>query len=308
VTELVVGTWNCFGMAQGAIDAITAWRAPYGERLLHDDIPRILAEAHVVCVQELMSRDAERLFARLGDVRVRDENGFCFRTGTMRGSGLGIAARGVSMKPSKLERFTAKQVGWDRLARKGTLHVRVTLDASHASHAPDAPHTGDPLEVDVLTAHLQSGYEPAASAVRLAQIGELAQRVAALGSADRPFVVCGDFNVCGLGGQGIEYVRLREALAGFEDLGAEGDLATFDPHPDSNSLAHDNDPEAPRQRIDYIFLRPARSRTCRVRKVTRLLDGPMPGAATPLSTRDGRPLPSTFASDHFGLAATLEVA
>jgi endonuclease/exonuclease/phosphatase family metal-dependent hydrolase len=294
VTDLVVGTWNCFGMAQGAIDAITAWRAPYGERLLHDDIPRILAEAHVVCVQELMSRDAERLFARLGDVRVRDENGVCFRTGTMRGSGLGIAARGVSMKPSTLERFTAKQVGWDRLARKGTLHVRVTLEAG--------------VEVDVLTAHLQSGYEPAASAVRLAQIGELAQRVTALGHADRPFVICGDFNVCGLGGQGIEYVRLREALAGFEDLGAEGDLATFDPHPDSNSLAHDNDPEAPRQRIDYIFLRPGRARACRVRKVTRLLDGPMPGAATPLSTRHGRPLPSTFASDHFGLAATLEVA
>lgn len=64
----------------------------------------------------------------------------------MRGSGLGVASRGVSVKQSWLERFRARQVGWDRLARKGTLHVRVRV--------------GD-VEVDALNAHLQSGYDPA---------------------------------------------------------------------------------------------------------------------------------------------------
>lgn len=293
MTSLTIGTWNCFGMAQRALDAITAWRAPYADRLLHDDIPRILGDAHVVCIQELLSRDAERFFTRLGDARVSDTNGFCWRTGTVRGSGLGVASRGVSVKQSWLERFRARQVGWDRLARKGTLHVRVRV--------------GD-VEVDVLNAHLQSGYDPAATAVRLQQIGELARRVEQLGSPERAFVICGDFNVCGLGGQGVEYIRLREALAGFEDLGAADDLATFDPHPERNALAHDIDPEAPHQRIDYVLLRPPRGRACRVSKVRRLLDRPLIAAEPPRSARDGRPLRDAWASDHFGVAATLEFA
>jgi endonuclease/exonuclease/phosphatase family metal-dependent hydrolase len=295
--QLTIGTWNCFGMAQSAFDAIMATRAPYGERLLHDDIPRELGDAHLVCIQELLSRDAERLFARLGDQRVHDRNGFCFRTGTVRGSGLGVAARGVEIVESTLERFAAKQVGWDRLARKGTLHVRVRVPSGGA----------DGVEVDVLTAHLQAGYDPACSAVRLRQIGELAERISALGSADRPFVVCGDFNVCGLGGQGVEYVRLRAALAGFEDLGAAQDLPTFDPHPERNALAHDTDPGAPHQRIDYLFLRPARGHGTKVRTVKRLLDAPLASAEPPRSARDGKPLKGAWASDHFGLSATIEL-
>ncbi len=291
VTELVVGTWNCFGQAQSAIDAL-AFRAPYGDRLLHEELPRTLAEAHVVCVQELFSRDAERFFGRLGDRRVRDDNAPSLRSATLRGSGLGVAARGVSLSSPTIERFSGAQVGWDRLARKGTMHVRVALDG---------------LEIDVLTAHLQAGWDAAASKVRLQQIGELARRVRQHGSPDRPFVLCGDFNVCGLGGNGVEYVALRGALAGFEDLGAAEDLATFDPHPDRNTLAHDNEPELPRMRLDYVFFRPARGLPFRVRKLARLFDRPIEGITALRSMRHGRPLARAFASDHFGLAATIEL-
>jgi endonuclease/exonuclease/phosphatase family metal-dependent hydrolase len=281
--QLSIATFNCFGQAQGALDAITAWRAPHGARLRNQELQRALGQPDLVCVQEVMSRDAETFFDGLGLERVRDRNGVGLWPVTMRGSGLGIAGR-VSLGPPSHHAFASPSSGWDRLARKGTLHVRVQLDG---------------VELDVINLHLQSGYSAQAIAIRTRQIAEVAWRVTELGSAERTFLVCGDFNVCGLGGNGAAYLQCREALPGFQDLGAFEDLPTFDPHPDRNLLAHGVEPTSPCQRLDYIFLRPAQGGAppVRILQVCRILDRPLrPPGVTPI-----------YASDHFGLAATLEI-
>jgi endonuclease/exonuclease/phosphatase family metal-dependent hydrolase len=282
--QLLVGTWNCFGMAQGAFDAITAGPAPYGARLRHGEVKRALDRPHLMCVQEVMSREAETLFDTLGRARVRDDNGARLRPVTMRGSGLGIAGR-LPFGAHTSQIFESARAGWDRLARKGTLHVRVHLSG---------------LDLDVINVHLQAGYDAQAAAIRTAQIGELARRVEQLGSAERTFLVCGDFNVCGLGGGGDAYTLLRRALPGFVDVGATEDLPTFDPHPERNILAHLVEPASPSQRLDYIFLRPPRANAARVtvREVGRILD-------RPLGLAGSAPM---YASDHFGLVATLEIS
>jgi endonuclease/exonuclease/phosphatase family metal-dependent hydrolase len=282
--ELSVGTWNCFGMAQGAIDAITATRAPCGDRLRSDEVRRVLERPHLMCIQEVMSRDAETLFDSLGVARVRDVNGARLRPLTMRGSGLGIAGR-LPLGAHTTRIFDSPRCGWDRLARKGTLHVRVALDG---------------LDLDLINVHLQAGPDAQADAIRALQIGELARRVEQLGSEDRVTIICGDFNVCGLGGTGATYALLRRALPDFVDAGATEDLPTFDAHPDRNSLAYLVEPTAPPQRIDYIFYRGPRRRGSSVtlRHVARILDRPIDASS------GGAP---RYASDHFGLLATLEL-
>jgi endonuclease/exonuclease/phosphatase family metal-dependent hydrolase len=279
-----VGTWNCFGMAQNALDAITTSRAPYGARLRSEEVRRALGRPHLMCIQEVMSREAEALFDGLGVARVRDPNGARLRPVTLRGSGLGIAGR-LPLGAHTSEIFESARSGWDRLARKGTLHVRVDLDG---------------LALDLINVHLQAGYDAQAVAIRAAQIGELGRRVDRLGSDERVFLVCGDFNVCGLGAEGEAYRQLRRALAGFTDLGATENLPTFDPHPERNALAHRVEPASPSQRLDYIFVRAPRGEGPRVtvREVARILDRPLaPMGSSPM-----------YASDHFGLMATLEIS
>lgn len=270
-------------MAQTALAAITAGPAPHGARLRNQQVRSALDGPQLICIQEVMSREAEALFDVLGDQRVRDPNGLRLRPVTMRGSGLGIAGR-LPFGNRSCQIFESPRAGWDRLARKGTMHVRVNLDG---------------LEVDIINVHLQAGYDAQAVAIRTQQIGELARRVEQLGSDKRVFVICGDFNVCGLGGNGAAYAQLRQTLGGFEDLGARGDLPTFDPHPERNHLAHLLEPASPCQRLDYIFLRAPRGHDLRVevQEVSRILDQPLD--ATP------RPM---FASDHFGLVARLEIS
>jgi endonuclease/exonuclease/phosphatase family metal-dependent hydrolase len=280
---LSIATWNCFGMAQGAFHAITAARAPHGARLRHDEVKRVLGWPHLICVQEVMSREAETFFDGLALERVRDVNGVRLWPMSMRGSGLGIAGR-VHLGLHTSRPFATPSAGWDRLARKGTMHVRVDLDG---------------IQVDVINVHMQSGYGARAESIRAQQVGELARRVAELGSADRIFLVCGDFNLCGLGARGTAYALLRQALVGFEDLGASDDFPTFDPHPERNLLAYEVEPASPCQRLDYIFLRRAGlgGPPVTVRQVVRILDRPLrPTGETPL-----------YASDHFGLLATLEI-
>src|SRR5687768_666019 len=60
-----LGTWNCFGMARKALDAITGIRAPAPRRLQHDHVLSSCASADVFCVQELFSRDAEDFFDKI---------------------------------------------------------------------------------------------------------------------------------------------------------------------------------------------------------------------------------------------------
>lgn len=291
-------TWNCFGMAQGALDAVLGRRAPASLRLSDPHIVSECMAGDIFCMQEILSQDAERLFDRMVTAGkaagFRDDNRLHLRSRTARGSGLGLGVQG-ELGPPSLHTFTGPASSWDKLARKGALFSRVTLARGFA--------------LDVITTHLQAGYEPAAAVARAAQLDQLGRLIAEVGSPDRPLVVAGDFNIDGLVPVRAEpeYALLRSTLAGFEDTGAASDLVTFHPHPEFNSLAHGSDPGGRVQRLDYVFFRPARHGRAPVRcvGVRRVLDAPLAG--TPSQTFAGRRSPLAYASDHFGLAADFEV-
>ncbi len=295
--RLRVGTWNCFGMGQGAYDAITSMRAPVPARFQHEEVHAACVAPDILCVQELLSRDAETFFDGLGTTtfasRVRDHNRAHWRSVTFRGTGLGIASRAPLLRPG-IRHYRPPHVGWDKLARKGTLHVQIDLDRGPT--------------FDLLNTHLQAGDDDGAVAVRAAQLDELATLVREIGDAGRPFIVCGDFNINGLGAMRASdpYRRLVSALEGFEDLGANADLTTYEPHPETNSLAHAFDPHGPPQRIDYVFFRPTPRAKLRFApgSLERILDRPL--APRPNGDAPAAASPRAFASDHFGLCATFE--
>jgi endonuclease/exonuclease/phosphatase family metal-dependent hydrolase len=279
-------------MAQG-LSAVTAVRAPLSERFRHIDVISECSSPDILCLQELLSREAQQFFDAVGErhftSRFRDDNRVRFGGSvTMRGCGLGIGARAPLTK-TVLRTFPGAPVGWDRLARKGALYAQL-------------PFAGG-VTVDVVTVHLQAGYDARAISVRAAQLVDLKVLVDSVGATNRPFVVCGDFNIDGLASMRghAEYQSLAAALCGFEDLGAADDLPTFDPHPEGNGLAHALEPEMSAQRIDYIFWRPARGPidlSCA--ETGRFFDKPL-GQTT---LRDGK---AAWASDHYGLSATFEL-
>lgn len=280
-------------MGQG-VDAVTHIRAPYPERFRDPGVLAECATADVLCVQELLSRDAQRFFDSIGEPsddapissRFRDDNRFHFATRTVRGSGLGVKSR-FPLTKTLVRTFPGRRAGWDRLARKGILYAQLDL--------------GGGVLVDLVTAHLQAGYEPLCVEVREAQLADLGAFVEACSADERPFIVCGDLNIDGLAPQrgSHEYANLVTTLAGFEDLGAADDLPTLDP--EGNALSRTFEPGSPVQRVDYIWWRPARRRPqVRCSRVLRLFDRPL--AHTSLRGQPG------WASDHYGLAATFELA
>jgi endonuclease/exonuclease/phosphatase family metal-dependent hydrolase len=277
--QLRIGTWNCFGQGQGFVDALFAVRAPHDHRYEDAAVRAGCCELDILCVQEILSRAAERFFDTLDSKhfvsRIRDDNRPALDA-SMRGCGLGIAARHPLESPT-IRTFPGPRVGWDRLARKGILYARVRIDEHRA--------------VDVANVHLQAGYDAAAQRVRFAQLGHLRDTITEMGSPERPFVVCGDFNICGLAcsRDASGYAELTAALSEFVDLGAADDLPTLHPHPEGNALAYAFEPDAASQRVDYVFLRPTPDVRCA--SVARFFD---------------RPIESGWASDHYGLQATLD--
>ena len=283
-------------MGQG-FDAIAANRAPQAPRLLDQDVITACASPDVICIQEILSRDAQVFFDVLGEHGLsssfRDHNKMSLQPVSMRGSGLGIGSRRALAKTS-LSRFDGPSVGWDRLARKGTLYTQIKLDAD--------------LELDVLNVHLQAGYDAGAIAVRARQLVAVRALISAFAAAERPFIVCGDFNIDGLSEvrANEEYGRLEAALEGFVDVGAPEDLPTFHPHPEGNTLAHWFEPDGPAQRVDYVFFRRAIGPAARFqyRRLARFFDSPL--TRTPkIKARNGEGT-HAFASDHYGLTATFE--
>lgn len=281
-------------MGQSVIDVITHLRAPFGKRFSSPEVIEECAATDILCVQELLSHDSQRFFdnlvRRYFPIALRDNNRFGFLS--MRGSGLGIAAReATAARPMPTKRisrflpFRSRGISWDKYARKGALYVQLDY--------------ADRL-IDVMTVHLQSGNSVAAQLVRAAQLAELAQWIRDFGAPARPFLVCGDFNIQGLGEsrtQG-EYPTLATALSGFTDLGADSDLATYHPHPEGNPLAHAFEIEGDAMRIDYIFMRPPETgRDFKIAQFRRILDKPLRGLSGL----------AAWASDHYGLSATFEV-
>jgi endonuclease/exonuclease/phosphatase family metal-dependent hydrolase len=276
--DLSLLTWNCFGAAQGLI-AWMRWRGiPEGHRLDHPTVTSTLRGADVVCLQEVFLGEAEEMFERLDHpFKARDHNRTVWHPLSVGGSGLAIASR-HPIVATESRTFAGPAVGAERLARKGMLHALVDVGG---------------VLVDVFMTHMQSGYGEGPAIVRARQMDQLREWADDLGAADRPTVVCGDFNVDGRAvARGGEYGTLRRLFAGFADLGSAADRTTFHPHPEHNPLAHRYDPGAPEQRIDYVLLRAVRG--ARASAAERVLDEALDGA-------------NTHPSDHYGLRVTLTV-
>ncbi len=285
VSSFVLQTWNCFGAAQDA-RGFFRWRGvPDAHRLEHPHVIERVSEADVVCLQEIFLGDAEDFFHGLGhEHKTRDHNRSTLWPLTFGGSGLGLASR-FPLSESGIVPFSRPHAGPERLARKGMLHARVCVRSSPR------------VEIDVVTTHLQAGYDQKARAVRERQIRELRDLVDRLGSSDRAFVVCGDLNICGLqpSRERGEYASLVAAFDGFRDLGADEDHATFDPRPEANTLAYRFEKGGPRQRIDYVLFRPPRAGRVSAERCELVLDAPI--------TADGAA--PTYPSDHFGVRVTI---
>jgi len=280
-------TWNCFGAAQTIRAFLFSKEPPDPRRFELRAIREQVESVDIVCLQELFVPRAEGFFDRLAHpFKHRVPNGSTLWPLTFGGSGLGIASR-FPIVTQTFRTFSPPSVLSERFARKGLLHARIAL-----------PGDGAP-QLDVITTHMQSGYDVAAERVRERQIRELRAFADQVGAVDRPLIVCGDLNIDGLlGARDREYATLAQALSGFEDVGASDDRPTFHPHPDVNPLAHRFEAGSPKQRIDYVFYRPAVTDMLRVQGSRLALDAPFheEGAAV------------TFASDHFAIRVDLEVA
>ncbi len=277
-------TWNCFGAAQNLVAFFRRRGAPDAHRFALEEVKGAIESVDVACLQEVFLSDAELFFEALGHGhKTRDHNRSTFWPLTFGGSGLAIASR-FRIVQQDVRGFSRPHRGAERFARKGMLHARLAIEEG--------------LELDVITTHMQSGYTAGAGDVRVRQLREMGAWVAQLGSRDRGFVICGDFNVDGLSGvrAGREYEAIRDALPEFEDLGSVEDAPTFDPRSTGNDLARRHEASSPHQRIDYVLYRAPRGERLRAVRTTLALDAPFH------SPERGR----TFASDHYALVTEFE--
>ena len=277
-----IATWNCFGMGQSIFDVITYLRAPFSKRFSNSEVISQCAEPNILCVQEILSHASQNFFDTLGkkffSSSVRDHNKF--KLVSLRGSGLGVTTRAVTLK-TKLLNFKNRGISWDKYARKGALYLQLELDREK--------------KIDLLTVHLQAGQGELSRKVRAEQLAELRRWIAELGSRERSFIVCGDFNIDALNYDQNEYQTLKNMLDGFIDLGQVSNLPTYHPHRVGNPLAHAFEKESPPQRIDYIFMR---SDQLVMSDFKRLFDRPIASLGQGIRA---------WASDHYGLMATLEI-
>ena len=269
-------------MGQSIFDVVTYLRAPFSKRFFNSEVISQCAEPSILCIQEILSHTSQKFFDSLGKKHflssVRDHNRF--RLASLRGSGLGVTTRVVALK-AKILNFKSRGISWDKYARKGALYMQLELDREK--------------KIDLITAHLQAGQSQTSKIVRAQQLVELKRWIVELGSAQRPFIVCGDFNIDALNANDGEYQTLKKTLGGFIDLGQASDLPTYHPHREGNPLAHAYEKESPPQRIDYIFMR---SDQLILSGFKRIFDRPIASLGQGIRA---------WASDHYGLMATLEI-
>lgn len=161
------------------------------------------------------------------------------------------------------------------LSQKGVQHLRLKLTSGQ--------------EIDVFNTHLQA-FEKDAK-IRLKQLKQTKEFLSKINNGVRPLIFAGDFNVIA---EIAEYDVLMTQLHGLTDVWAHanpGDPGyTWDPY--TNYYAKE-DPEdsVQLQRIDYIFVRNGESAEWKINRAHLTLNTPQP----------------TFASDHFGIVAELEL-
>lgn len=283
-----IATWNCFGAPPTAEDFF-AGRCFWPERLASPSVALALRDYDVVCVQENLVDDVRQSLERLRvaagfEALWFDPMGPDPSDNTFCGGGLAILSRfPIQVRFERLPRGE----GPDGFARKGFATADIVLPSGRVVH--------------VVNTHLQAD-DPHVSAeasrrVRTAQVKNLAAAIGALKLAGGPVIICGDFNVA----HGTdEYDELRGAMGeGLSDLGADAGLSTYDvARNDLAAIFHTSGPE--RALIDYIWA--AKSRF-EARDVRTILDEPCLDVGTAPAPHDAR----AFASDHFGLGATLHL-
>jgi endonuclease/exonuclease/phosphatase family metal-dependent hydrolase len=273
-------TWNTFGAAQGPLALFRGRGAAASHRFEHPELLPALEGLDVVCMQELWLAEAVETFTRVPGLhhRIVAKNHATLWPLTIGGSGLGIASR-HPIVTSEMRDFSRPHVGAERFARKGMAHARIRIGSR---------------EIDVVTTHMQAGYDDGAKRVRRRHLAELRAFADEHGSPDRPLVVCGDLNIDGLGHvRAHEYTSILETFADYTDIFEDHDLPTF--HTVENTLARRYEPNSPAQRIDYVLVRSSGSSLV-VRHKDLLF-------RAPLAERDD--LETVHASDHYGLRVKL---
>lgn len=282
-----IATWNCFGAPTTAEDFF-AGRPFWPERLESRRVVETLAGFDLVCIQEnLVERvrqSLERLRKAAGFAELWfDPMGPDLDDGTFVGGGLAILARfPFAARFVRLPRGA----GPDGFARKGLAVAEVRLPSGRVVH--------------VVNTHLQADDDSvgpeACRAARAAQLRELAAAVGALERAGEAVIVCGDMNVA----HGTdEYGAMRDALGErLVDLAARAGLSTYDVA--RNDLAATFHSGGPKQALyDYVWASPA----CEPVEVSTILEEPLPDLGDCPAPYAVRP----FSSDHFGVAATLDI-
>lgn len=277
-----VATWNIFGAAQTLRAMVLRRGGPDSARFTHPALSTFAGTADVLCMQELWVGESVDFFQSLPHAhRHQDSNAPRLRPPTVAGSGLGIASKWPVVS-TRFEPFAPPHVSWEKIGRKGARHA-------HVRHATDPR-----IEFDVITTHMQSGYDASSATVRLRQMQQIRKLVDTEGSTARPLIVCGDFNIDGLKrSRGREYDDFRRVFADCVDLFEDEDRATFDPG--SNELAARFEPHAAAQRLDYILFRAPHGDAAHqivTGERTHAMDLPV--------------APNLFASDHTALTATLQ--
>lgn len=280
-----IATWNCFG-APPTADDFFAGRCFWPERLTSRSVIETLRGYDVVCVQENLVAGVLASLEHL-----RREAGFSelwfdpmgpADDGTFCGGGLAILSRWkLDVRFERLPRGE----GPDGFARKGFAKADLVLPSGRVVH--------------VFNTHLQADDSSvpleACRRARAAQLVTLALAIRAARQGKGAVVVCGDFNVAH---GSDEYLELAAALGeGLSDLAAHAGLSTYDTERnDLAALFHNGGP--PRALLDYIW---ACSERFVAGDVRTILDEPCLDVGTAPAPHAAR----AFASDHFGVGATL---
>jgi endonuclease/exonuclease/phosphatase family metal-dependent hydrolase len=177
--------------------------------------------------------------------------------------------------------------GPDGFARKGFAIADIELPSGSVIH--------------VVNTHLQADDAnvpgDACRRARAAQIANLSVALKPLLEGGEPVLLCGDFNVAH---DSDEYASLEAAVgAGLSNLAVRAGLSTYDvARNDLAAIFHSGGPT--RALIDYIW---ASARHFGASDVRTILDEPCPEVGVAPAPHTARP----FASDHFGIGATLEL-
>jgi endonuclease/exonuclease/phosphatase family metal-dependent hydrolase len=170
------------------------------------------------------------------------------------------------------------------MSKKGVQHLRLELPSG--------------LKIDVFNTHLQAFQKDAL--IRKFQLDQAMEFLEKINKGEYPVIFAGDFNIISEIG---EYTSLNNKLNGFKDVwqSANPNDPGYTWEPFINWYAKpDYNESTLRQRIDYIFVRDGKQDQWNIRSAQIILNTPQPYEYK-------RGVSQTFASDHFGIMAELEL-